>query len=126
MPQETTYPDPEQLKTYSRDPMPFHEITTSGLEITEDGTLRFPAGNVEYRFDPTYINVETAPEEWERVCDVSDFDMDHCDAFDRAGNLEVGEDYICATGPTDARAEPAQFDAYWLLGTVTITHPDSA
>jgi hypothetical protein len=121
------YPDPNKLLAYADEPVPFHNIGASDLEITEDddempnGVLCADCGNVEYHYHPSDINVETAPGEWESVEDVSHYDMDHPDAFDRAINLQIEEDFICATEfVTDSEGEPAQFEAFWVLETVTI------
>jgi len=121
MPQETSYPDPSQLRAFAREPMPFHEVHAKDLELLDDGTLRHGAESVEYRWPAEYINVETASEEWERLKDVSYFDMTHREAWNQSGDTEVTEDYVCATGmPNDPRSRVLFFEAYWILGSITI------
>lgn len=124
MPQETNYPDPRQLRAFAREPMPFHEVHPSDLELLDDGTLRHGVESVEYRWPAEYIIIETESEEWERLKDVSDFDMSHREAWDQAGNIELAEDYVCATGmPNDPRSGALMFRAYWILGSITIERP---
>ena len=121
MPQETDYPDPSQLRAFAREPIPFHEVHASDLELLDDGGLRHSAESVEYRWPGEHINVETGPGEWERIKDVSHFDMSHREAWDQADNIEVTMDYVCATGVPDV-VDPHiwMFEAYWVLGSITI------
>lgn len=132
MPQDMSYPDPEQLKSYALEPMPFHEINASSLELMvdderfEDYTLRCGFGNTEYLFRATYIMVETTPGEWEHIEDVSYFDMTHEEAWQPADDLQIEEDFICTTGiASDTPDGPIQYDAYWLLAEVVIRNPDA-
>lgn len=125
--QDHSYPDPEQLKTYALEPMPFHDIVASDLEIigdedgVVDGTLRVGYGDTEYRYRPGDIFVETSREEWEHIDDVDYYDMNHSHAFENAINFQIEEDFVRVTEfVTDNEGEPAQFDAYWVLETVTI------
>lgn len=135
MTQDITYPDPEQLRKYADEPMPFHKINASNIEMLvgergiTDGSLRWGAGPVEYIWHPTYILVETERDEWERIEDISWYDMDHTDAWDKAIDLQIEEDFICVTEFISESGEagdaiPHQFDAYWVLQTVTINNPN--
>jgi hypothetical protein len=125
--QESSYPDPEQLRKFAENPMPFHGIVASDLELIEndermpDGTLRVGYGNVEYRFHPHYISVETEPGNWENVENVEQYDMNHQEIFDLSIDLQIEEDFICVTGfITNDEGETTQFDAYWILGKILI------
>ena len=121
MPQETDYPDPDQLRAFAREPVPFHEVHASDLELLDDGTLRHGVESVEYRWPAEYTNVETAPGEWKRLKDVSHFDMSHREAWGTADNIRLTEDYVCATGVPDAEGPNIwMFEAYWVLGSITI------
>lgn len=118
------YPDPAQLRAFAREPMPFHDAHASDLELLDDGTVRWRIESVEYRWPAEYINVETAPEEWERLKDVSYLDMTHREAWDEAGDIEITDDFVCATGmPPEADSGVLLFEAYWILGSITITRP---
>jgi len=121
MPQETSYPDPSQLRAFAREPMPFHEVHAKDLELLDDGTLRYGVESVEYRWPAEYINVETASDEWERLKDVSYFDMTHREAWNQSGDIELAEDYVCAAGmPNNPASRVLFFEAYWILGSITI------
>lgn len=126
--QETSYPDPKQLRAYARGPAPFHELDFDTCEIGDDGTVTFRVrdseSDVEYVFEPTYIKVEVAPDEYEYVEEVDDVDMDHREAWDRALDTEIGEDFLCATDFTQHQGETAKYDAYWILDSVIINRKD--
>jgi len=124
MPQETRYPDPKQLRAFAREPMPFHEVHASDLELLDDGALRHGVESVEYRWSAEYVVIETEPDEWERLSDLSGFDMSHPEAWNRADDIELNEDYVCATGVPDS-VDPSvwMYEAYWLLDSITIERP---
>lgn len=130
MQQDTSYPDPEQLKTWAGEMVPFTGgVSPGSVMLTDDGYLSRTdvedTFEVEYQYRPTYINVETAQDEWHRADDVSWADIDHEQAWDRAMNVEWGEDFISVTGMCPDPDQPAQFDAYWILETTTVTRHEA-
>jgi len=121
MQQETSYPDPSQLRAFAREPMPFHEVTPSEVEVTEDGFLYHDGGNVVYRYRGEYINVETEPDGWHRVTDLWYAEMTHSEAWDSAEDVEVGEDFVVATGMAPTPEDYfGMYEAYWTLDSITI------
>lgn len=125
MQQNTSYPDPAQLQRYAEDPMPFHDIVASDLELADDERLRYGAEHVAYQYHPTYIMVETERDEYTEASDLPWFDLSHAKAWNRAMNVEIQEDFIVAsdlvTGPD---GESHKYDAYWILETVTFKNPN--
>lgn len=59
MQQETSYPDPAQLREYAKEPMPFYGFTASDLDLNSDNFLVTRVENVEFRYRPADIHVET-------------------------------------------------------------------
>jgi len=124
MPQETRYPDPAQLREFASEPQAFHPVHASDLDLLDDRTLRHTAGSVRYRWTPEYVNVETGPDEWHRVSDVDYTDMTYGESWNAAVDVEVGPDYVCATGtPNHPERRFSRYEAYWLLADITIRRP---
>jgi hypothetical protein len=122
--QDASYPDPDQLKTFAREPMPFHGFRVADLELLDTNHLRYGVENVEYRFAPAYINVETSEGEWERASDVEWVDVDHQEAWEKAEAWEEGEDFYIATYIHPDPEQPHQVHAYWILETIEIRNQD--
>lgn len=129
MTQDMSYPDPEQLKTYSMEPMPFHDVAGAPFQEVDDDlsdhAVRADFGNVDYKYRATYIMVEME-EGWKHIEEVPEITKDHDEAWKAAMDFQIEEDFICATGMVyDENDEPHQYDAYWLLADVTIRNPDA-
>lgn len=124
MKQETSYPDPAQLRKYAEEPMPFHEFDHAGNFDAQTTEIRFEFDNVEYAFEPTYINIESEDRDYELVENVPDCNLDHYDAWYGALDVEIGKDFICATGMADRGADVAQYNAFWILEEVVISRPE--
>jgi hypothetical protein len=124
------YPDPVELREWAAELMPFTSV--EDIEMTPDGNAQLVGYggqdidgpvSVRYVFDPAYINVETAKGEWHRASDISWTDVDHRKAWELADDVELSEDFICATGIHPDPNEPYMVQSYWILGMVGIeTH----
>lgn len=105
--------------------MPFHDIAASDLELLDGNVIRVGYENVEYRFAPTQIIVEYERDERKNVDDLPGYDIDHREAWDRAIDLQIEEDFICISefveGPD---GETHLFDAYWVLSSIVIENYD--
>jgi hypothetical protein len=123
MTQDTHYPEPEQLKTFAQEPNPFHQLYDYEWEFNEEnGNIIIDCGNVVYVFEATYINVETAKDEWHRVSDI-DFDMSHENAWDWKDDIAAQEDFINAVGTVLGKSDsPIMYNAFWILDRVEILH----
>lgn len=126
--QQTDYPDPEQLKTWAREMVPFTELGDSTLDedeyivvTSEEDILQ-----IEYHYRPTYIMVEVAPDEWKRLSDVSGHDISHEDVYEEALVSEEGEDFFClTTHGSDEDGNDARYDAYWVLEETRIKRTEA-
>lgn len=124
--QDTSYPEPAQLRQYAQEPMPFTEV--DDISLRHDGYLTGGSEHVEYAYGPTYIRF--TPESADSVDDAfevsehPDASLDHARCWTEAEHVQVEEDFICATGLADKMVpEPGQFEAFWMLRSVTITVP---
>lgn len=130
----TTYPEPDQLRSFANEPMPFHTIDPSLVDANDDAehsdenggesdgaaVLRSTHGRVTYEYKPAYINVETARDEWHRASDIEWVDVTHREAFEKADHVECSEDYIIAKFVHPDPTQPYMIEAYWLLNSITI------
>lgn len=122
MPQDTSYPDPAQLRSFAADPNPFTNVEDISLQA--DGHLVGGAGNVEYDYQPSYIRF--SPESggtWE-IRQRDDATLDHAGCWSRRAEVETTADFICVTGFTDDMVpQYGKFDAFWILHSITIDVP---
>lgn len=127
MPQDHTYPDPAQLRAWAREPMPF--TAQEGPDLRHDGHLVAKAdgdehaiGRIEYDYSPGYIRFTPEEGEATTIEQMADATLDHAGCWTRADDIEMQEDFICATGITgDMVPQFGQFEAFWILETVTVT-----
>ena len=120
MQQDYSYPDPAQLRVFSKEPVPFHELKPRDLELLDSGDIRYGVGGVEYRWSPEYITVESGLEEWEPADDV-DADITHSKAWGLSQSTTFDEDHVTVTAmfvPEDRTLWLAK--AVWVLDSITI------
>lgn len=127
--QDTGYPDPAQLRTFAEEPMPFHDIKTADLELIvdddrmSDHTLRSGVGNVEYRYEPSYIRLEEEEGEHYYAKEYPDWSFNHSEAWEKAEDIEIQGDFICATGfVSGMESDTAMYQAFWILDKTIITN----
>ena len=112
-----TYPDPDQLIDWAKEPMPFTEMEFND-DLTDDGYVigvsHLDETTVEYSFRPTDMIIETEPDERRPAYKT---ELTHGQAWCMAIDIEIGEDFICVTNIVDEN----QFDAYWVLESVTVS-----
>lgn len=124
MEHDRSYPDPAELRTFEQEPMPFHEIITGNLELSDDGYLTAEKEHTRYRFCPTYVTVEKKEGEYENVEDVSFTDIDHIEAWERAIHADIQEDFVCVTEFVEGyNGDFHRFHACWVLESVEIENP---
>lgn len=119
MERDTSYPEPEQLRKYAEEPMPFHEFTATDLELVENDKIRVGIENVEYIYHPTYFLIDPGHEDWDRQKYpewVDKVDGVWKDSLD----WEIQKDFICTTGFSDGQ----KYEAYWVLETIEIENPN--
>lgn len=122
MPQETSYPDPEQLRAYADEPMPFTEV--ADLDMNYQGHLVGGSEGVEYDFRPSYIRVQPEDDDHYYVRPRDQVEFDHARAWSIALDVEVAEDYVCAHGHAEKMLpRGGMYEAFWILDTVTIARP---
>lgn len=125
MGQDHSYPDPVQLRAFAAEPLPFTEI--EGIDPRADGHLvgHSPDRTVEYDYRPSYIRFTPETGDVYEVSQHADATLDHAGCWTRADDIEVTEDFVCATGLTgDMVPEFGQFEAFWVLDELTISVPD--
>lgn len=118
MTQDIHYPDPEQLKTFAEEPMPFQEFHGTDLEMLEDGRIRVGIANVEYIYHPTYL-LET--DEYGEVTrfEYPDWPISAKESFDDSMAISIVEDFISGVVPADEH-----YEAYWVLEKIEIENPN--
>jgi hypothetical protein len=115
------YPEPEELKAFAANPLPFHSLKPSDLALKQDGGLWAGCSPVYYVYGASYINLETAEGEWHRESDTDYYDLSFSQAWKEADNVVVEDDYVTASGLAPGRVDdPARYEAYWTLGTIKI------
>ena len=112
-----SYPEPQELREFAQEPMPFHEIHASDLELLDNDRIRVGYENVEYVYHPTYLRVEFADGEHERH-EYPDWEYVLEDVWNDGVDWEIQEDFICVTMLSDHR-----YEAYWVLEEITIENP---
>lgn len=122
------YPDPDALREYAEEPMPFHDITPGDFEVREGPAFVLDATfeTTRYRYRPAYIRVDT-DRDTAVFADPTqkDIPIDYESAWEQALDIDVAEDFLCATGCITVAGEAAKYDAFWMLSTVTIRNPDA-
>jgi len=114
------YPEPEELRSFAANPLPFHDLTASDVSIGRRW-LSAQCPPVFYRYEPAYINLATAEGEWHRESDIDYYDLSFSQAWEYADNVVVEEDYAIASGLTPGDpADPARYEATWVLETIEI------
>lgn len=117
--QDTSCPDPAQLRTFAREPMPFHDVEPRDLELIEGDTIRHGVEHVEYRWTPEYVKVETDADDW-TTAEETEYDIPHREAWEKAEHTTVEEDYITALFVPNV-VDLWQAEAVWILDSITIT-----
>jgi len=114
--QKTAYPDPKQLRQFTTEPVPFHEL--SDIELCDDDRIRCTVGNVEYVFHPTYVLEEVQDGEYDRY-EYPETPLPRNELFESRTDTQINEDYICMTLILDTL-----YEAYWVLEEITIENPN--
>jgi len=114
--QKTAYPDPKQLRQFTTEPVPFHEL--SDIELCDDDRIRCTVGNVEYVFHPTYVLQRENKNEWNKY-EYPETPIPRSELFEDAIHTEIQEDYICQTVIVDT-----EYEVYWVLEEITISNPN--
>lgn len=117
-----TYPDPDALREYAEEPMPFHDIGAADLRLVADRLLA-EFDHVRYVYAPTQICVEVEDGEWEYIDGADGFELTHEEAWSRAIDLQIEEDFVCVTEFLTKDGRLHMFDAYWVLDHVVIKKP---
>jgi len=132
MPQETGYPDPAQLRAFTDDPMPFHDLKPQDFEMLPNGRLRAGVGNVEYEYRQSSVLLEVDGDGYVPVSEVDHglfkaSPFDHARAWKIHGNCVVEEDYVSVKGINSGMTtEPVGFDAVWILDSIEIQNSGDA
>ena len=115
-----SYPEPNELKEFSTEPIIFHDIQGNELELLDSHKIRVGYENVEYVFHPTYIleEVENSQEERERY-EYPNWPIPAEELFSDMMNVSILEDYICGTVLSDG-----YYEVYWVLEKVTFENPN--
>jgi hypothetical protein len=123
MPQDTSYPDPKQLRAFADDPMPFTNV--EGLTLHDDGRLTGASGGVEYEYTTEYIRISPRVGDHYRASEYPEWGFSHSEAWENRGHSAVESDYIEATGFVDGmESSLAFYEAYWGLDSITINVPE--
>lgn len=119
MERNTSYPEPEQLREFTQEPMPFHEFHASDLELLEDDRIRVGIEDVEYTYHPTYLRVENNDENVHRE-EYPEWDDFVSDVWEDSVDIEITEDYLCFFMLNN----DSIYEAYWVLEEISISNPN--
>jgi hypothetical protein len=114
------YPEPQELREFAQEPVPFHKIHASDLELLSDGRIRVGYENVEYVYHPTYLleELENSNGERERY-EYPNWPVSASEIFEDSVEWEIVEDYICTTFTVDG-----WYEIYWVIEDITIENPE--
>jgi len=120
MTQQTSYPDPAQLRTFAADPMPFHSVTASDLELKPYSSLTATVSDTTYEYAKDTINVEVSDSEYVPLETLPNLKLSYGDAWDDALDVCVVEDYVQVVGMLQRDGESLAYEAYWILDSICI------
>lgn len=130
----TQLPEPEELREWCKEMVPFTEGFDDmkiGTELNQGDEYLYGLANVdkvvsvEYQYRPTQIKVEIEPGERVNVRTVPGLKLTHGEAWDRATDIQIEEDFVCVTDFVDRDGETCKYDAYWVIEHVEITRFDA-